>query len=231
MADCPKGMARQIRNATFTLVDHGTLIMITGVPHLGGGRTNPPTKSASPPASSSSGPPAFPRPRRAHPLAASADQRGAAVIIRVGAQPSRLHGQATRNHPQAHGGPPASPARAGSRRSRVPQRRQLRHAKGRGRHQVLGLVGALTAASRADSLTTSATTCFDSASSRSQSASRLRSSRSVRPAPMASRTSRFRRKSPARHYTRFWCASFARARVFPSRFWRAPAHGTALLIR
>jgi hypothetical protein len=35
-AECRQGMARQIRNATFTLVDHGTLTMITGVPHLDG---------------------------------------------------------------------------------------------------------------------------------------------------------------------------------------------------
>jgi hypothetical protein len=28
-AECRQGMARQIRNATFTLVDHGTLTMIT----------------------------------------------------------------------------------------------------------------------------------------------------------------------------------------------------------
>ena len=35
MADCPQGMARQIRNATFTLLDRGRLAMITGLQHLG----------------------------------------------------------------------------------------------------------------------------------------------------------------------------------------------------
>jgi hypothetical protein len=52
MAGCPKSMARQIRNATFALVDRGELAMIMGALPVGDGVLNPktPTPPTRPPA-------------------------------------------------------------------------------------------------------------------------------------------------------------------------------------
>jgi hypothetical protein len=89
------------------------LAMITGLPHLGGGRTNPPTQPTRPTASSSNGPPTCDQPwSRVHlprlaPRRTSAPSRRACgLLTEAPAQPpARGRMSAGATGPPAHPGP------------------------------------------------------------------------------------------------------------------------------